>query len=454
MKKLLAPLPAAFMALAACGGGGSLGPQPAGPRDAGPTAALRAPSGPSSKIAHVVIIFQENRTTDDLFNGLPGADTVRSGMNSKGQVVALAPISLSAPYDLGHKHSDFKLEYDNGKLDGFDKDSSNCEGATVCIPKDIRAYGYVPRDEVKPYFTMATRYAFGDRMFQTNQGPSFPAHQYIVSGTSTVTNKSPLRAADNPLNPQQGRVGGCDSAPGSLVPLIDPAGKLSANAFPCFNRISLMELAERKSVSWRYYVDNPGPGIWNGPDAILHVRTSREYSSDVVSPSSKVLTDIAGGKLAEVVWVTPSNVASDHARATNGSGPSWVASIVNAIGESPYWSDTAIVVTWDDWGGWYDHVPPPLYNSYELGFRVPLIVISPYAKTRYVSHVQHEFGSILKFTEEVFGLPSLGTTDVRADDLADCFDFSQPPTKFKRIPSKFPPAYFVRQRVSNETPDY
>src|ERR1700729_1551164 len=332
MSRLRGAVPAACLALAACGGGASPAPNPGLPAGV-PVGVLRvSPEQSSSKITHVVIIFQENRTTDDLFNGFPGADTARSGMNSKGQVVPLQPISLSAPYDMGPKHADFKLEYDNGKLDGFDKDSSNCEGATVCIPKDLRTYGYVPHDEVKPYFTMGVRYTFADRMFQTNQGPSFPAHQYIVSGTSTVTNGSALRAADNPLSPQQGRVGGCDSVPGSLVPLIDAAGKESANAYPCFNRISLMELAERKSVSWRYYVDNPGPGIWNGPDAILHVRTSREYSSDVVSPSSKVLTDIAGGKLAEVVWVTPSNVASDHARATNGSGPSWVASIVNAIG--------------------------------------------------------------------------------------------------------------------------
>jgi phospholipase C len=118
---------------------------------------------------------------------------------------------------------------------------------------------------------------------------------------------------------------------------------------------------------------------------------------------------------------------------------------VNAIGESQFWNDTAIVVTWDDWGGWYDHVPPPQYNSYELSFRVPLIVISPYAKLHYVSHVQYEFGSILKFAEETFGLPSLGTTDARANDLSDCFDFSQPPTKFKPIPAQYPPNYFMTQ---------
>ena len=107
---------------------------------------------------------------------------------------------------------------------------------------------------------------------------------------------------------------------------------------------------------------------------------------------------------------------------------------MNAIGNSSYWSNTAIFVTWDDWGGWYDHVLPPAYNSYELGFRVPLIVISPYARAGYVSHVQHEFGSILHFTEQQFSLGTLGYTDARADDLADCFDFAQAPVVFRTIP--------------------
>ncbi len=144
-----------------------------------------------------------------------------------------------------------------------------------------------------------------------------------------------------------------------------------------------------------------------------------------------------------MVWVTPTALDSDHALSNNGSGPSWVAAIVNAVGESQYWKNTAIFVTWDDWGGWYDHVKPQIYNSYELGFRVPLIVISPYAKNHYVSHAQHEFGSIFNFTEKIFGLPSMHTTDARADDLFDCFDFNKSPTKFKPIPRSILRATFM-----------
>jgi phospholipase C len=167
-------------------------------------------------------------------------------------------------------------------------------------------------------------------------------------------------------------------------------------------------------------------------------------AANVVSPSTQVLTDVNKGKLADVVWVMPTRDASDHPGSNDGSGPSWVGSVVNAIGNSQYWNNTAIFITWDDWGGFYDHVKPKVYNSYELSFRVPMIVVSPYAKSHYVSHVQYEFGSILRFTEETFGLPSLHTTDARANDLSDLFNFSQQRLRFKPVKTKYGPAYFLR----------
>jgi phospholipase C len=126
-----------------------------------------------------------------------------------------------------------------------------------------------------------------------------------------------------------------------------------------------------------------------------------------------------------------------------------VASIVNGIGHSDLWDSTAILVVWDDWGGWFDHVAPPQLDRMGLGPRVPFIVISPYAKRHYVSHVQHEFGSILKFTEDVFSLPRLGTTDVRSDALRDCFDFMQSPTPFTTIRATETAAFFLHSRPQN-----
>jgi phospholipase C len=131
--------------------------------------------------------------------------------------------------------------------------------------------------------------------------------------------------------------------------------------------------------------------------------------------------------------VTPTYANSDHPGTDSATGPAWIASVVNAIGQSQFWNSTAIFIVWDDWGGWYDHVPPPVLPSnryFALGLRVPVIVVSPYARTAYVSHVTHTTGSILRFTEEVLGLPSLGEEDARSDDFSDAFDFSQAPTPF------------------------
>jgi phospholipase C len=419
---------------------------------AAPAVLPAAATGPSSKIQHIVIIFQENRSVDNLFHGLPGADTASYGYNSLGQRVTLQPIPLTERYDVSHQHNSFVTEYANGALNGFNLAKSRCSKQQQCPPKGVRAYAYVPQTEVQPYFSLAEQYAFADRMFQTNQGPSFPAHQYIVSGTSTVSPGSPWRASENPKTPQGKFTGGCDSPPGSRGALIDANGNETHQVFPCFDRPALSDLLEAKSLTWSYYQEKGGAGLWNAFDAILHIRNGSGYRKHVIAPPEKVIADINGSRLASVTWVTPTLLDSDHP-GNNGSGPSWVAWVVNTIGKSSYWNNTAIFITWDDWGGWYEHVKPPQYNSYELGFRVPLIVVSPYAKTAYVSHKRHEFGSILKFAEETFGLGSLGTTDARADDLMDCFNFSRAPRPFKTIQAPLHGDYFLHRHLAEQNPD-
>jgi len=405
------------------------------------------------KIQHVVIIIQENRTTDNLFNGLPGADTATSGLNTAGETVQLQSIPMVTTWDPGHSHAAFTVDYDSGRMDGFNLEQSTCHQHGACPPVDERAYTYVRHSDIEPYFSMAEQYAFADNMFSSQAGPSFPGHQYLLSGTSTVSESSPLRAADNPEGKTQKFTAGCDSPKGTVVSLIDPAGTLNREVYPCFDRLALTDLIDNQSLTWRYYETGTGAGLWNAPDAIKHIRYSSEYSKDVISPPSRALKDIANNNLADVVWITPGPRASDHPGHTDGSGPSWVASIVNAIGQSSYWNSTAIFVTWDDWGGFYDHDAPHQYNSFELGFRVPLIVIGPYAKQGYVSHAQHEFGSILKFTEEVFNLGSLNATDVRADDLSDCFSFSGKPRKFVPIKAPLNAEYFLHARDSGSPDD-
>jgi phospholipase C len=233
--------------------------------------------------------------------------------------------------------------------------------------------------------------------------------------------------------------------------------------FPCFGYETSAKTLDHAGVSWAYYAPTVGGvnygQIWSGFDAIWQVRFGQDWARNVKSPESTIFNDIAQKRLRAVSWIVPAWVNSDHAGSLSTTGPDWVAAIVNAVGESEYWNDTAIVVMWDDWGGWYDHVVPPQYgdpqtHAYEgLGFRVPAIVISPYAKAGYISHQQHEIASSLHLIEAVFGLPSLHGADARADTFGDMFDFSQPPLKFHKIPARLQATDFLRQKPSPRAPD-
>jgi len=419
-----------------------------------------APAYAQTQIQHVVVIMQENRSPDNLFHGLPGADIANTGLNSKGQVITLGQIPLVSHYGPDHRYPSFAAMYDNGKMDGADKISVRCgpnPHQVICPPPNPQ-FKYVNPADVQPYFLMAEQYVFGDRMFATHQGPSFEAHQYLISGTSAPANPSNYLAADNPLGiPNANWNTGCTSPPQEYVPLIDFQGHEIYQAFPCFTHPTLIDLLDAGGITWRYYAPTAN-SLWTGPNAISTIRNGPDWANVILNPS-QVLTDVTNGQLASVSWVIPDSQESDHPNGNDGSGPSWVASIVNTIGSSPYWSTTAIFITWDEWGGWYDHVAPPtpFYHSYELGFRVPLIVVSPYAKQGYVSHTQHDFGSILKFTEEVFGLGLINGqeyADARADDLSDCFNFNRKPRQFHAIPAKLPTNYFIHKpRVTDDIDD-
>ena len=404
-------------------------------------------------IKYVIVIFQENRTPDNLFHGLPGADIATSGVNSKGKVIPLTPIPLVNNYDLGHSHPDFVAMYDGGKMDGADKIAVTCIPHAKKCPPPNPQFTYVKPSDVSPYFQLAEQYTFADRTFQTNQGPSFPAHQFIISGTSAPTASSNLFAAEEPGGVRNSDNNtGCTAPKKEFVWLIDPSGDESLRTYPCFDHPTLTDLLDNAGVSWRYYTPSAN-SIWTGPNAIYHIRFGADWKN-VVLQTNQVFKDIKNNQLPAVSWVIPTWAESDHPGGGNkGSGPSWVASIVNAIGKSPYWSNTAIFITWDDWGGFYDHVAPTIYDSYEYGFRVPLIVVSPYAKPGYVSHVTHDFGSILKFMEGVFGLPSLGYADARADDLSDCFQFQGGLHGFRTIRARYNANYFLNHKEPPGAPD-
>jgi len=455
-----------------CGGGGSGNTPP--------------PPPTQQKIQHVVIIFQENRTPDNLFQDpkliAAGADIQNYGIDSKGERITLTPAPLASDFDPSHDHLSFLAMYDNGKMDGANKIVVTCQTPKTGCPPPNAQFTYVDNStgELAPYYNLAETYTFGDRMFQTNQGPSLPAHQYIISGTSAVAppgnTMSKYLDAELPVGiPNADNNTGCTAPPVETVLLIDstnfdPNTNETQTMYPCFDHPTLTDLLNTAKVSWKYYAPLAG-SIWTAPNAIEHMCgpnapipnatqcIGSDWTQNVVLNYTQVLTDISSGQLSSVSWVIPNASVSDHAGINNGTGPSWVASVVNAIGNSPYWSNTAILIAWDDWGGFYDHVPPPtpFVNSYEMGFRVPLIVVSPYAKAAYISHVQHDFGSILKFIEETFGLPAIapgaGYADEAADDLSDCFDFTQTPLTFQTVPAQLDASHFLNDKSPPIGPD-
>jgi phospholipase C len=382
---------------------------------------------PQGLIQHIVVIMQENRSFDNLFNGFPGADTAVSGMD-RGIVVPLTVTPLGNGPDLDHTHTGWWKEWDGGKMDNFENHG------------DMLPYSYILPEEVAPYWTLAKEFTLGDRMFQSNTGPSFVAHQYMIAGQSGKTSENP-----------NGPVWGCDAKPGTRVPQVGPNGtdKLPG-VYPCFDYKTMADLLDAKGISWRYYA----PGRTTDPffvlsayQAIRHIRFGPDWHTKVTSPETRVLTDIAKGKLAQVTWIVPAFNNSDHPGAPP-QGPDWVATIVNAIGASQYWNSTTIFIAWDDWGGFYDHVPPPQTDDMGLGFRVPVIVVGPYAKRGYVSHVNHEASGFLRYTEEIFNLPSLGTRDTNADDFHDCFDYTQLPQPFVPLKTNHSVAFFLKQKKS------
>jgi phospholipase C len=443
LSRTVATLLAAILAACASSVTAARAPQGVVPQ----TIPLRSATG--NPISHIVIVFQENRSFDNIFSGFPGADAPTFGYLNNGKKVPLRAIGFDSS-DICHAYSDGIADWDNGKMDGFELncDRNGQEAGT-------QTYAHLRRDLVAPYWTMAKRYTLADRMFPTMFGPSFTAHLDIISGT---TNLNPTHAiADLP----SAQPWGCDAPAGTTSPVLDAQRIERGNGpFPCYTTFRTMaDTLDAAHISWRFYaptLESAGQ-LWSSFDAIKSVRYSPDWHNNVISPPPTILSDVSAGKLAAVTWVIPDLNYADHAT-TGDLGPSWVAAVVNGIGQSKYWDSTAIVVMWDDWGGWYDDAPPPQLDFRGLGLRVPCIIISPYARRHYVSHTQYEFGSVLRFIEDTFGLPQLGTvaqgySDARATSLIDSFDFTQSPSVFQPIEAKYPPSTYLLMAPSNRAPD-
>ena len=261
----------------------------------------------------------------------------------------------------------------------------------------LNTLSYYDWHELPNCWEYARRFVLCDRFFSSLAGPSEPNHLYTVAAKS----------------------GGLRNNPPSNI-----AGRAGVYTFP-----TLAELLQNTHVTWKYYDEKPDPrrhSLWNPMPGFRQFQRSPELMSHLVG-LSQFYQDVKANQLPNVCWIVPNHADSEHPPADSARGMWYVTNLVNAIMQSEAWKDTVIIVTWDDYGGFHDHVFPPAVDEFGYGPRVPALIISPYARPGFVCHTTFDFTSPLKLIEEHFGLKPLTTRDGAANDMQDCFDFNQSP---------------------------
>ncbi len=375
-------------------------------------------------IKHVVVIVKENHTFDNYFGTFPGAEGTTQCQTSQGMIPApQAPDST--PRDLCHEHACALTDWNGGKLDGW----LNVSGASQSGDNLFCAqYGEA---SIPNYWAYAKKYALADHFFANVLGPSFPGHTFVLAAQAGW-------ATDNPAGSGLIVYWGCDESSTDTMPVLDQATCTTKNVFPCLNIPSVPDLLPG-SVDWKFYGTNfyVLPEIWSMFDAIKEVRSGPMWSHIV--NASTFDSDIDNGQLPAVSWLVDQDLDDEHPKVGGVcAGESWTVGHINKLMQSPYWKDSVIFFTMDDFGGWYDHVPPPRQygcdktQPYGLGFRLPLIILSPYVKPGVYKNVAEQ-ASIVKFILEAFGAPRYladidpAAQDKQANDLMDAFDFTQAP---------------------------
>jgi len=375
------------------------------------------------EIQHIVFVIKENRTFDHLFGRFPGADGVTKGVTCKGTTIRLERAEDSVP-DAGHSFTDGFRAINGGEMNCFDLDGYN---------------QYVERD-IPNYWAYAREFVLADNFFSSIYGPTGVEHLWTFASQSDrfTDHERPGQFAtgqrdfcDDPfelmwsfkeLTPEQEAEAFALEEQGDEG--VQGVRDLWTLRWPCTEVRVLPDLLEANGISWKSY---RGDNSFVQPlRMVRHVRFSEMWEH--VVPDTEFIEDIERGELPSVSWLTPSFGLSDHPPTSICRGENWLVQQLNALGSSPYWDSTAVVLTWDDFGGFYDHVEPPHVDIYGLGPRVPTIVISPFAKRGAIDHDVMEFSSVLRFIEQVFGLPALTDRDRTADDMLSAFDFSQAPT--------------------------
>ena len=434
-------------------------------------------------IDHVVVIMQENRSFDHYFGTFPGADGIPM-RNGRPTVCSTDPIDgrCVPPY---HDPSDVQRggphtfdaatsDIDGGRMDGFAREQRSeltCSGPTTdphcgggtAGPTDVM--GYHDAREIPNYWAYAREFVLQDHLFEPVRSWSLPQHLSMVSGWSA---KCSIARQPDSCTAAEDAV----DAPGGPMP-------------PDYAWTDITYLLHRAHVPWRYYIA-PGtepdcadgsanctpaaqsattPGIWNPLPYFDTVQADQERQN--VTDLSAFYAAAHAGSLPAVSWVVPSWATSEHPGASVRAGQAYVTGLINAVMTSPEWSSTAIFLSWDDWGGFYDHVEPPNVDAAGYGLRVPGLVISPYARRGYIDHQVLSHDAYLRFIEDDFlGGQRLdprrdGRPDPRPDvretvaalgDLRADFDFSQPPRPPVILNPLPPPGLGTDSRVAKPSP--
>jgi len=378
-----------------------------------PSSAPRAGAAGLDKIDHIVFIIKENHSFDNYFGRFPGADGATTARVSTGETAPLRDTPDQVAPDIDHSPEATYLAYNGGRMDQFDR----IPGA-VTLGVD-NANTQMREDDIPDYWAYARHFTLDDHFFSTIMGPSLPNHLVTIAAQTGGVNS-------NPSSPNNGRWG-CDSPANALATTVDPAGRRGL-AYPCFDFTTLADRLNERHIDWRYYAPMEGQSgyIWSTFDAIRHVRYGPQWRTNVV-PWRRFASDVARGRLAPVTWLVTDTKHSEHPPASSCLGQDTTVSELNALMRSPLWKSTAVFLTWDDFGGFYDHVAPPQRDRLGLGPRVPTLVISPYARRGYIDHTPYDFSSLLRFVENRFGLAPLTARDARGPDLTDSFDFAAAP---------------------------
>jgi acid phosphatase len=433
------------------------------------------------QIQHIIFLVKENRTYDCYFGRYPRGNGSSNGKLSNGTTIPLGNMP-DRTVDADHSWNGALKAMNGGLMDQFDLIAGNKlpDGGTCAWgPCNMVA---AQQTELPNYWTMADNFVLGDNFYSSLHGPSFPNHLFTIAaqsggyggwdgggnggsdldgGITFDAGPAPLLGArDNPgvraasgpapqtapgtqpgvqgyqpsnVVPDAGS-GGCDSQPDARVLVVDPEGDVES-VYPCFDMPTVGDLLSDAGISWKMYAAsqnaNASYRYWTIYNAIRHFRESSAYSQHVVF-GDQVFQDIDAGTLPAVTWIsgytpTGGKDMSEHPAASSCVGENWTVDLLNQLGASPMWNSTVVFITWDDFGGFYDHVAPPTVDGYGFGPRVPLLIVSPYAIAGHIDHNAGEFSSVLRFIEDVNGLPHLTNRDSQATNLFDDFNFGQAP---------------------------